>query len=454
MKSIKFPDEFLWGVATSSFQIEGAWNEDGKGPSVWDDICHNTKIVINRDTGDIACDHYHRYKEDIQIMKDLGIQAYRFSISWSRIFPSSTGTVNHKGIRFYDNLINELIAKDIEPVITLYHWDLPLTLHKIGSWESEEVVDAYVNYASFMFDHYGDRVEKWITFNEPLVFTLWFYTLGLYNYKRDERGGLIASININTAHAKAVEAYRQSKNSHGKIGIVLNLDQIYPESNSELDKKTADYIDGRYNRWFLDPILKAFYPSDIMTYLMKTFNIPKPMKSHLKLLEDNPIDFLGINNYTCTRVRAKKEEDFSNLQKLISREKIEGQEYSQMGQEVCPSSLYDLLIRIRKDYNNPLIYITENGIACKDNKSVDGIIKDNDRINYLKTYLEAIHQAINDGVKVKGYFVWSLIDNFEWVYGYSKTFGLIHINYNTLERTWKKSAYWYRDLIKLNGIKL
>lgn len=452
MKLIKFPNRFLWGAATSSFQIEGAWNEDGKGVSVWDDICHNTKIIKNRDTGDIACDHYHRYKEDVQLMKELGLNVYRFSISWPRIFPSGKGKINSKGVRFYDNLINELLAKEIEPVITLYHWDLPLELHKVGSWESNEVVDAYVDYASFMFDHYGDRVEKWITFNEPLVFTLWFYSLGLYDYKRDERGGIIASINVNTAHARAIEAYRQSKNSQGKIGIVLNLDHVYPESDSELDKKAAKFVDGRYNRWFLDPILKAYYPSDIMSYLTKTFKIPIPPKTHKKLLESNPIDFLGINNYTCTRVGVKKEEDFPNLQKMIRREKFQGRDYSQMDQEVCPNGLYDLLVRIDKEYNRPLIYITENGISCKDDQIIDGIIQDHDRINYLKSYLEAVHHAINNGVNIKGYFVWSLMDNFEWVYGYSKKFGLIHINYNSLERTWKKSAYWYRDIIKSNEI--
>ncbi|MFX0032039.1 MAG: GH1 family beta-glucosidase [Promethearchaeota archaeon] len=451
MKSIRFPDGFLWGVATSSFQIEGAWNEDGKGVSVWDDICHNTKIVKNRDTGDIACDHYHRYKEDIQLMKDLGVKVYRFSISWPRIFPSGKGEVNYKGVKFYDNLINELLAKDIEPVINLYHWDLPLSLHQIGSWKSQKVIDAYVEYASFMFDQYGDRVEKWITFNEPLVFTLWFYTFGLYDYKRDERGGIVASFNVNTAHAKAVEAYRQSKNSHGKIGIVLNLDHIYSESDSELDKKASKFVDGRYNRWFLDPILKASYPPDILDFITTKFDIPPVPESHLKLLENNPIDFLGVNNYTCTRVGVKKEEDFPNLLKLIRSEKVEGREYSQMDQEVCPNGLYDLLIRIDKEYDQPLIYITENGIACRDDQFREGIIQDNDRINYLKSYLEAVHRAIKSGVNIKGYFVWSLIDNFEWVYGYSKKFGLIHINYTTLERAWKKSAFWYHDVIKSNG---
>jgi beta-glucosidase len=454
MRILKFPNKFLWGAATSSYQIEGAWNEDGKGESVWDNICHNTKIVKNTDTGDIACDHYHRYKEDIQIMKDLGLNAYRFSVSWPRIFPSGKGRINDKGVEFYDNLINELLANDIEPVITLYHWDLPISLHKVGGWENREVVDSYIKYASFMFDHYGDRVKKWITFNEPLVFTLWFYSFGLYNFKRDIKGGLIASINVNAAHAKAVEKYRQSKNPDGKIGITLNLSPIYPVSASELDKKAVRYIDGRDNRWFLDPVLKASYPSDMLKLFKDLYNIPPIPKEDLVLLKNNPIDFLGINNYSCTRVSAKSEEELTHLEKLISRRKLECREYSEMGLEVCPNGLFDLLIRIDREYNHPLIYITENGMACKDDKIIDEIVQDDDRVDYLKQYLEAVYRAISKGVNLKGYFLWSLMDNFEWIYGYSKKFGLIHINYETQKRTWKRSAYWYCDIIKKKGFNI
>ena len=454
MRIIKFPDKFIWGAATSSYQIEGAWNEDGKGESVWDDICHNKKIVKNRDTGDIACDHYHRYKEDIQIMKDLGLKAYRFSVSWPRIFPSGKGKINVKGVEFYDNLINELLANEIEPVITLYHWDLPVSLHADGGWKSREIVDNFVEYASFMYDHYGDRVKKWITFNEPLVFTLWFYSFGLYNYKRDIRGGIIASINVNAAHAKAVEIYRQSKNSDGKIGITLNLSPIYPVSASELDKKAVRYIDGRDNRWFLDPVLKASYPNDMLKFFKEIYNIPPIPKEDLILLENNPIDFLGVNNYSCTRVGAKKEEDLTHLEKLINREKLECREYSEMGLEVCSNGLFDLLTRIDREYNHPLIYITENGMACKDDKILNGVVQDDDRVNYLKQYLAAAYRAISKGVNLKGYFVWSLMDNFEWIYGYSKKFGLIQINYETQKRTWKRSAYWYHDVIKTNGYNI
>ena len=228
MKKIEFPEGFIWGAATSSYQIEGAWNEDGKGESVWD-VASHTGFIKNRDTGDIACDHYHRYKEDVQLMKKIGLKAYRFSISWPRLFPSGKGKVNSKGVAFYDNLIDELLANEIEPVITLYHWDLPNELQKIGGWESRDVVDAYVEYAKFMFDHYGDRVKFWITFNEPLVFTIWFYSLGLYGFRSMKRG-YEASHLVNVAHAKTIAEYRTSQYSDGKIGITLNLGMVYPLS--------------------------------------------------------------------------------------------------------------------------------------------------------------------------------------------------------------------------------
>ncbi|MFX1344713.1 MAG: GH1 family beta-glucosidase [Promethearchaeota archaeon] len=453
MKKISFPDGFLWGTATASYQIEGAWNEDGKGESIWDMVSHKPGIIRNGDTGDIACDHYHRYKEDIQIMKQLNLNAYRFSISWPRIFPSGRGEINEKGVAFYDNLINELLKNEIEPVVTLYHWDLPLALHKIGSWENREVVEAYVEYTKFMFDHYGDRVKKWITFNEPAVFTVMFYGAGLFTGKSNIKGGYIASTNVNVAHAKAVDAYRNSKNSDGVIGITLSLSHVYPQSNSTLDAKAAKFIDGIYNRWYLDPIFRAEYPKDILDYLKERYNFPPISENDLKLLKANPIDFLGVNNYSCTRTAAKKPEDLSSISKLINRRRIKGHEYSEYGWEVSPEGFYDLLVRINKDYNHPPIYITENGMACKDDIIENGIVQDEDRLNYLKQYFENAHRAIKDGVDLRGYFIWSLLDNFEWVAGYSIRFGLIRVNYETQERIWKKSAQWYRDVIAENGFE-
>ncbi len=453
MKKIIFPEGFIWGAATASYQIEGAWNEDGKGESIWDIVSHTPGKIKTGDTGDIACDHYHRYKKDVQLMKKLGLKAYRFSISWPRIFPSGIGKVNLKGLSFYDKLINELLENGIEPVVTLYHWDLPASLQKIGGWESSEVVDAYVNYATYMFNYFRDRVKTWITFNEPMVFTLGFYSMGIL-WERNIRGGIIASRNVNVAHAKAVEAYHLSACSDGKIGIALDSSPIYPKTDSSLDKMAVSIIDGVFNRLFLDPVLKASYPRDILRVFKDIFNLPPIPKEDLKLLKNNPIDFLGINNYSCKRVHAEKPEDLIDIETLLEQERIEGREYSEMGWEIYPEGLYDLLMRIDKDYKHPVIYITENGMAYKDDKIINGVVQDDDRLSYLKRHFEAAHQAIIDGVNLKGYFVWSLMDNFEWLEGYSKRFGLICIDYKTQERIWKKSALWYRNVIAENGFDM
>ena len=454
MKKLKFPEGFIWGAATASYQIEGAWNEDGKGESVWDKFSHIPGKIQNGDTGDIACDHYHRYKEDVQIMKELGLNAYRFSVSWPRIFPKGKGNINLKGVQFYDNLINELVKNDIEPVLTLYHWDLPIELNKIGAWESREVVDAFTEYARFMFNHFGDRVKKWITFNEPLVFAVWFYFIGIYGEK-DLTSGMRATHLVNVAHAKAIEAFRSSDHSDGKIGITLNLDPVYPNSELSLDKEASIIVDGFINRWYLDPVLKAKYPDDIFAILEKNYNYAPIPEEDLNLLKDNPMDFLGINNYSCSRIGIKNKEDLNNIPKLLLPKKPKrGTEVTEMGWEVYPAGFYDLLKRVDKDYNHPLIYITENGMAAKDNNIVKNIVQDDDRVSYLKRYLEAAHRAIGDGVNLRGYFVWSLLDNFEWIEGYSKRFGIIRVDYETQRRIWKKSALCYKNVIKENGFEV
>jgi len=451
MKKIYFPEGFIWGAATSSYQIEGAWNEDGKGESIWDAATHTPGKIKNGDTGDVACDHYHRYKEDVQLMKEMGLKAYRFSVSWPRIFPTGKGKINNKGVEFYDNLINELISNDIDPFITLYHWDLPLEFNKIGAWESREVVNAFAEYAKFMFNHFGDRVKNWITFNEPLVFAVWFYFFGIYG-KKDMASGIRATHLVNVAHAKAIEAYRSSDYSDGQIGITLNLNSIYPKTNSSLDAEGVKIVDGVMNRWFLDPVFKAEYPPDIIPIFEKNLNFPPIPDEDLKLLEENPMDFIGINNYSCTRVGVKKPEDLNDLGKLLlPRRPAKGVEVSEMGWEVYPEGLYDLLKRVDNDYNHTPIYITENGMACKDEVIADNVVQDDDRLSYLKRYFEATHRAMDEGVKLKGYFVWSLLDNFEWIEGYSKRFGIIRVNFDTQERKWKKSALWYKDVIKANG---
>ena len=451
MVEIRFPADFIWGAATSSYQIEGAWNEDGKGESVWDRLTHTPGKVKKGDTGDVACDHYHRYKEDVQIMKEIGLNAYRFSVSWPRIFPTGKGKISQKGVEFYDNLIDELLENGIEPFLTIYHWDLPIVFNEVGAWESSKVVDAFVNYAQFLFNHYGDRVKYWITFNEPQVFTFLFYPLGLYG-KGNFQSALRATHMINIAHAKAIKAYRASDHPDGKIGITLDLSYIYPKNNTELDIEGAKLKDGLNNRWFLDPVLKGKYPADVMNLIRKNFNFPLPPEKDLELFKKNPVDFLGINNYFCERVGIKKEKDLDNIWKLLIslRPNIDA-EISEMGWEVCPQGFYDLIKRVDKDYEHVEIHITENGMACKDKNVIEGIIQDDDRISYLKRYLKAAYDAIEDGVNLKSYFLWSLMDNFEWIYGYTKKFGIIDVDLKSLERRWKKSAFWYKNVIEKNG---
>jgi beta-glucosidase len=453
MKKIVFPPDFLWGAATASYQIEGAWNEDGKGESIWDVISHTPGKVAGGDTGDTACDHYHRYREDLEIMRKIGLKSYRFSISWPRILPNGNGDVNKKGLEFYHKLIDQLLACDIRPCITMYHWDLPSALQRSGGWENREIIGHFENYARILFENFGDRVKHWITFNEPAVFTFTFYGSGIHFDKVDRRAGFLASHHVNLAHARAVEIYRNSGFGNGQIGITLNLGLVYAKSDSELDRKAATLVDTVNNRWFLEPVLKARYPEEMLAYLKRTFDLSFATDDYRRLA-DSPMDFLGINMYSCARpfVRSSGElDDVWLIMKNMRERKRKNTQYTEKGWEVCPESLHDLLLRVHNDYDQPLIYITENGMACKDNTFTEGIVQDHDRIAYLVGHLEAAHRALAQGVRLKGYFVWSLLDNFEWLDGYAMRFGLVRVDYGTQKRIFKKSASWYAAVIRGNG---
>lgn len=439
MIKLKFPKDFIWGAATSAYQIEGAVNEEGRGKCIWDEINHDENGNATGDTGDIACDHYHRYKEDIAIMKDLGLKSYRFSISWTRIFPKGLGEVNSLGVLFYNNLIDELIKNGIEPIVTTWHGDIPLGFEKNASWGNKELIEHYVNYVTFLFDCFGDRVKKWITHNEPWCAAF----LGIDNFSES----LQRTHNLMVAHAKAVKAYRESKNGDGEIGITLNLSPQYPSSLKKHDIAAANRVDGFINRWFLDIVLKGKYPENMMKlYKSKgqSFNIEE---KDMNIISGNICDFLGINYYT--RAVLEHIEDNSVLQS--QNVKVQEATYTEMGWEVYPKGLYDILIKIKEEYNNPQIYITENGAAFKDEFIYNGLVIDEDRLKYLKDHLSELYNAIEKGVNVKGYYVWSLLDNFEWGLGYSKRFGIIRVDYDNLERTYKKSALWYKSIIFNNG---
>lgn len=435
---LSFPAGFVWGAATASYQIEGAWNEGGKGESIWDRFSHTPGKVRDGDTGDIACDHYHRFAEDIKLMRDLGVKAYRFSVSWPRVIPNGAGPINWVGLDFYDRLVDALLVAGIEPYITLYHWDLPQELQDKGGWTNRDVVGRFADYSACMVRRLGDRVQNWMTINEPWVISF----LGNRNGEhapgiKDEKIALQVAHNLMVGHGMAVQAIRADQ-PKAKVGIVFSLSPAEPESDSPADIEAAHRSWEKDSGWFLDPILKAYYPPDAW----KAYgNLVPDVKPGDLALMSQKLDFVGVNYYFRTLVNAKGTVD-----------KIPGSEYTEMGWEVNAPSLRGLLNRMHKEYKLPPVLITENGAAFNDTVSADGQVHDPRRLNYIKDHLTQVRQAINDGVDIRGYFVWSLLDNFEWAHGFSKRFGVTHVDYKTLKRTVKDSGKWYSQVARTNTI--
>lgn len=452
MTKMNFPENFVWGAATASYQIEGAAFEDGRGESVWDRFAHTPGKIKNGDTGDVACDHYHRYKRDVALMKEIGLSGYRFSLAWPRLFPKGIGRPNPKGVDFYNSLIDELLAEGIEPAITLNHWDLPQALQDLGGWEKRDTIEFFLEYAGFAFETFGDRVKKWITHNEPAVMTFNGYLFGDHAPGlKDPSLAMMVAHNLLVSHGKTVGRYREL-GQKGKIGITLNLTHVYPATDSPQDQAAARVYDGFQNRWFLDPVLRGAYPQDMLN-LYKERGIAPPVEAgDLEWPAQNPVDFLGINYYSRSIVKRAAGESLLNLGYEHVGPEDPQAEFTEMNWEIFPQGLYDLLIRVTRDYQSPCIYITENGAAFKDAIRQDGVIIDEDRIDYLKAHFSAAYRALKNGARLEGYYVWSLLDNFEWSHGYSKRFGLIGVDYDTQERIWKKSAQWYREVIKNNGL--
>lgn len=449
MDNLTFPKGFLWGSATAAYQIEGASQEDGKGESIWDRFTHVPGRILDGLNADVACDHYHRYKEDIRIMKELGIQAYRFSISWPRIFPEGKGTPNEKGMEFYKQLVEEIIKNGMEPVVTLYHWDLPQKLQDIGGWANRKVTDYFAEYAEYVYAQLGDSVEKWITFNEPACTAFvgnWAgrHAPGLHDYST----ALQVSHHLLLAHGKAVRALKAA-GLKKEIGITLNMNPYYPASDSQEDADAAERGYLSWNRWFADPIFKGSYPEKILSwYKEHDVVLPKIEKEDMDIIS-TPIDFLGLNNYYALSVTHDKTAWPTEMS-----EKFFGETNTQMGWGVNPDGFYDLLVWLKDSYDNVKIYITENGAAYNDFVNREGKVEDDARLDYLYRYLMAAHRAIHDGVNLQGYFVWSLIDNFEWAHGFTKRFGIVYVDYKTQERIIKKSGYWFKDVISENGFPI
>ena len=433
--------EFIWGVATSSYQIEGAANEDGRGKSIWDTFCKVPGKVANFDNGDIACDHYHRFKEDLDLMKWMGVKAYRFSVAWPRVIPDGVGRVNEMGLDFYDRLIDSLLEREIAPWLTMYHWDLPEALQLRGGWNNREVVEWFGEYGEVLTSRFGDRVKNWMTLNEPFCSAWLGHLYGdMAPGIKDLQTALNVSHNLLMSHGLACQVIR-SNVSEANVGIVINVTPAVPATDSQVDSNAAQLADGFDNRWFLDPVFGRTYPADVIDALGAS---PEIHSGDMELIAQD-LDFLGVNFYFRQTVAADQNSKPLPI-RSVNRENVKK---TAMNWEVHPQAFEEILLRISKEYSPKAIYITENGSAWND-EVINGEIIDDERIDYLVRHLDAMRSARNQGAPILGYFAWSFLDNFEWAYGYEKRFGLIYVDYKTQTRTPKKSALFYRQLL-LNG---
>jgi beta-glucosidase len=442
----RFPPGFLWGTATASYQIEGATREDGRGESIWDRFSHTPGNVHDGDTGDVACDHYHRWSEDVALMGDLGVNAYRFSTAWPRILPAGTGRANEAGLAWYERLVDALLAAGIEPWVTLYHWDLPQALQDRGGWAARETVDAFAAYADVVARRLGDRVAGWITHNEPWVAAFAGHHQGRHAPGLADLGtALQVAHHLLLSHGRAVAALRAASPG-ARAGITLNLSSVRPATAAPEDAAAARRADGNLNRWFLDPVFGRGYPADMVAVYGERMPAVEP--GDLAEIAA-PLDFLGVNSYFPTYVRAAQAGPGRELgtAQLTSTELAErGFEITEMGWPVVPDGLRELLVGVHETYRPPAMYVTENGAAFHD-EVVGGAVHDPRRTAYLAGHLEAVAQAIEAGAPVNGYFAWSLLDNFEWAHGYSKRFGIIYVDYPAQRRILKDSGRWYRALV-------
>ena len=449
---ITFPEHFLWGAATASYQIEGAWNKHGKGESTWDRFTHTPGNIRNNDTGDVANDHYRLWKKDFGLMKKIGLKAYRFSISWPRILPTGRGKVNQKGLDFYNKLVDALLAADIVPFATLNHWDLPQKLEDEGGWPVRTTGDAFVEYADVMTRSLGDRVKNWITHNEPAVVAWMGYSTGQHAPGLKDYGlGARAAHHLMLSHGQAVPVIRRNS-PEAEVGITLDISWRIPASNSRADRELVRVDDGLWFRWFADPLFGRGYPSDKLDDFTKNGTLPNGLnfvQSGDMDVISTPTDFLGLNYYSRTVYRA--DGDGNDPQVLFSNPKVP-EHWTEMGWEIYPEGLTSILARVYFNYQPRKVYITENGASYSTPPDETGRVADELRIHYLRTHFAAAYRAIQMGVPLAGYFVWSLMDNFEWSWGYAQRFGLIWVDFETQKRILKDSARWYKRVIKKNGL--
>jgi beta-glucosidase len=453
-KLLSFPENFIWGAATASYQIEGGWEEAGKGESTWDRFTHTPGKIFENHTGDVACDHYHHWKEDVALMKQLGLKAYRFSIGWPRILPTGRGKVNEPGIDFYSQLVDELLKAGITPFVTLNHWDIPQALETEGGWAVRSTAEAFVEYTDVISRALGDRVKHWITHNEPAVVAWLGYSMGLHAPGLEDYAlGIRASHNLLLSHGWAVPVIRRNSPA-AEVGITLNSSWIVPASNSAADRNAARYADGMRTRWFFDPLYGQNYPADMVADFAAMGVLPNGpdfvQPGDMQAIAV-PTDFIGLNYYSRNIIRA--EVPGNDPQTVFPKEKTP-ENFTDVDWEIYPDGLFGLLSRVYFNYQPVKIYITENGASYADGPDANGRVADIHRLNYLKRHFAAAQRAIQAGIPLAGYFVWSLMDNFEWAKGYEKRFGIVWVDYQTQQRLPKDSALWYKGVIERNALEV
>jgi beta-glucosidase len=450
MSRVQFPDGFHWGTATASYQIEGAWQADGKGESIWDRFAHTPGKIRNDHTGDVACDSYHHFTEDTALLRAMNLTSYRFSIAWPRIQPNGTGSPNAKGLDYYRRLVDGLLDAGIRPFPTLYHWDLPQALEDRGGWPERDTAGRFADYAEIVVRALGDRVENWMIFNEPGVFTLFGYFIGIHAPgRRDFDAFLRASHTVNLAQGEAFRAMRAAR-SGAVIGTAFSMTACEPARDTAEDQAAAERWHRLANLWYLEPALRGRYPD---AFVDPPFDRMGIRDGDLALVRA-PLDFVGINLYTRTFIEHQDGGPLGMGARALFGP-VGGKQgpKTDFGWEVWPDALYDVLVRITRDYDRPVIEVTENGCSYGDAPDSSGAIRDHRRIDFYRGYLEAVARAIEHGADVRGYHAWSLLDNFEWAEGYEQRFGLVWVDFATGARTPKESARWYGRVAAENGFE-
>ncbi|MYL18803.1 beta-glucosidase [Halobacillus litoralis] len=442
MSTIQFPEQLKWGAATASYQIEGAAKEGGRTPSIWDVFAHTPGNVKNRDHGDDACNSYHMYKEDVQHLKDLGVDLYRFSISWSRVLPDGTGELNEEGVAYYRHLIDELLENGIEPMITLYHWDLPQVLQETGGWENRDTTDAFLSYAEAMFQAFGGQVKKWLTINEPWCASFLSNYIGVHAPgKTSLQAAVDVSHHLLLAHGKAVQSFRRLV-PDGEIGYAPNVGWLEPFTPDEKDVEACRRGMMWQKEWFMDPVFKGTYPETLKDIFAEQNAVLRMEEGDLDIISQ-PIDLMGINYYTGSIGRYKEDGGMFQVEEIPVDDRR-----TDIDWPIYAEGFYKTLKDLHETYGDVQLYITENGACYNHGVEEDGKVHDQERIEYLKQHLTSLSRAIEAGVPITGYIVWSLLDNFEWAEGYDKRFGIIHVNFDTFERTRKDSYYWYKETVE------